>query len=174
MPTINDIFTLDFMPSAILVLAWLAFMRRVSTSGWSMAIVGLIGTWLHEVSHYVVGFVLGAKPVSFSLWPKRDGNRWVLGYVGFTGLNIWNSAFVAFAPLLLLAVGVVVIQAWTLPAFAAGSYGSWALSGYVVACALSSCLPSSTDIKVGAVSAFMYGGMGYLVWQLISAVPATA
>ena len=49
-----------------------------------------------EAVHGLVGLLLFAKPRSFSIVPKRQGDTWVLGSVGFTNLNIWNAAPVAF------------------------------------------------------------------------------
>lgn len=154
------------IPSMLLVLGWLGVMRYLSRSGWSLAIVGLIGTTLHEAAHYIVGLLLGAKPVSVSLWPKRNGDQWVLGSVGFTRLNIWNSAFVAMAPLLLLALAILTFTFITGPAFAAANISAWLCSGYVIACCLSSCWPSSTDFRVGGVSLLMYAAAGYLIYLL--------
>lgn len=168
---LNDLFQsvnpAALLPSVLLVFGWMMVMRMVRYSGWGIALVGLAGTWLHEMSHFVVGFILGARPVSFSIWPRREGRNWILGAVGFTRLNIFNSAFVAFAPLLLLGISAVTMLYWTIPALEAGSYGSWGISGYIVACCFFSCMPSSTDIKVGALSALMYTGLGYLVWQAL-------
>lgn len=116
--------------------------------------------------HYAAGRLLGAKPVSVSLFPKRQGDRWVLGSVGFANLNIWNSAPVAFAPLLLTGFSWLTFSAWTYPAFVAGAYLSWTCSGYVIATLLVSSIPSTTDIKLGAASALLYVGVGYAVWNL--------
>jgi hypothetical protein len=55
--------------------------------------------------HGLVGLLLFAKPRSFSIVPKRQGDTWVLGSVGFANLNIWNAAPVAFAPVLMLGIG---------------------------------------------------------------------
>lgn len=155
----------DAIPSIVLVGGWLWVLRSLRYSGWSIAFISLIGTSLHEAAHYLCGFLLGAKPVSVSLFPKRDGDRWILGSVGFTNLNIWNSAFVAFAPLLLLVIAWLCFVCWMQPAFVDGSYLSWLLAGYVVACSLFSCIPSGTDIRVGALSSVMWGGVSYLLWQ---------
>lgn len=152
------------IPSVLLVLLWLGVLQRVRASGWLAALLRLVGTIGHEALHASVGWVLRAKPVSFSFIPKKVGDRWVFGSVGFTQLNIWNSAPVAFAPLLLAGVSWLVYQHWTHPALLAGSYASWALSGYVLATCLTGSIPSTIDIKIGALSALMYGAVGYFVW----------
>lgn len=154
------------IPSGVLVFGWLLFLRASRTSGWRMALVSLPGTWLHEVAHWGVGLILAAKPVSFSLWPKKEGNSWVLGAVGFTGLNIWNSAPVALAPLLLFAFGGLAFVHLLQPLFEQERYGLWLVLGYPVAACLFSGLPSSTDIRVGALSICMYAAAGYVLWLL--------
>jgi hypothetical protein len=106
--------------------------------------------------HALVGWLVGARPTSFSIIPKRQKNGWLLGSVGFRNLNIWNAAPAAFAPLLLAWVGWLVFAHWMQPAFHGHQYLSWLLAGYVAAVALFSCVPSSIDIRMGASSALMY------------------
>lgn len=156
----------DVIPSAVLVIAWLGFMRAIRTSGWSVAIVGMLGTILHEACHYLMGVLLGAKPVSVSLWPKRQGDYWVLGSVGFERITLWNAAPIAFAPLLLIGVAWLLLAYLLLPAYGTGHYAAWFVGGYAVACCLSSCIPSITDIRVGFLSALLYSGAGYFLWSM--------
>lgn len=158
--------TPEAIPSVVLASVWFLALRRARYSGWRVAMLSLVGTTGHELLHAGVGWVLCAKPTSFSIFPKRNGNTWVLGSVGFTNLNIWNSAPVAFAPLLLAGVGLLVFQHWMLPSFLGGLYLTWLLAGYVVACCFFACIPSSTDLRVGALSALMYSGIGYGLWRL--------
>jgi len=153
------------LPTAMMVLVWVLFLRASRTSGWRMAIVSLPGTWLHELAHWFVGLILGARPVSFSLWPKKDGNSWVLGSVGFERLNIWNAAPVTLAPLLLFGLGWAAFEHLLAPAFQSGDYILWAGMGYPVAASLYSGTPSSTDMRVGALSICMYSAFAYLIWQ---------
>ena len=91
----------------------------------------------------------------------------MLGSVGFANLNILNAAPVAFAPLLMLGIGWLLYEHWMLPTFLMANYLIWVASGYVTACSLFSCIPSSADIKVGAMSVLMYGGIGFGLWQFV-------
>ncbi len=145
------------LPSLGVVAAWLGLMYLLRYTGYTIALLSLAATWLHEMSHFVFGFLLRAKPVSFSMMPVRAGNQWVLGSVGFANLNIWNAAFVAFAPLTLIFVGAGTFQIWLVPAYLSGNYVECAGFGYLVACCLFGCLPSSVDVRAGAASALMYG-----------------
>jgi hypothetical protein len=69
-------------------------MKRLSLALAMIALLAVIGTSLHEAMHFMVGWLLRAKPVSVNLFPRREGNTRVLGSVGFTCLNIFNSVFV--------------------------------------------------------------------------------
>ena len=155
----------NILPSALLVLGWLGLLRLARYSSWSLALFSLFGTALHESLHFLVGLLLGAKPVAVSLWPKRRGQQWVLGSVSFTGLNLLNSAPVAFAPLLLLGLAWLLVQYWLQPALLSGQYLSWGLAGYAVAACLFSCLPSGADIRIGALSAVLWCAIAYGVWR---------
>jgi hypothetical protein len=76
------------------------------------ALLTLPATFLHELAHLVLGLMLGAKPSSFSLWPKRVGvAAWRLGAVGFIGLTRWNSGAIALAPLLWLLLCIALFRA---------------------------------------------------------------
>ena len=118
-----------------------------------------------EAVHGLVGLLLFAKPRSFSIVPKRQGDTWVLGSVGFTNLNIWNAAPVAFCSSVDARFGWPLFQYLMLPSFLTSNYLIWLASGYVVACFLFSCMPSTTDFEVGALSGLMYGCIGFGVWQ---------
>jgi hypothetical protein len=160
-------FSLLNYPSVLLVLGWLLLMHSLRQFGYGIAFISFMGTALHEICHLVVGFLLNAKPVSFSLWPKREGRHWVLGSVGFKNINIWNAAFVAFAPFAMLPLGWFAFQLWMCPAFSTEAYLSWIISGYVVACCAYACMPSIIDIRVGALSAAMYCAIVFVVWSTI-------
>lgn len=163
----NFHFTAETLASAVLILTWLVVMRSTRYSKWQLALISLPGTAMHEALHGMVGLLLFAKPNSFSVFPKRQGNTWVLGSVRFTNLNIWNAAPVAFAPLLMLGIGRLLYLNWMLPTFYAANYLIWVASGYVTACAFFSCIPSTTDIKVGAVSGLMYVSVGLGLWYFL-------
>lgn len=155
--------------SGILVVAWLGLMFAVRRSGYLIAFISLAATALHEACHWLVGLLLNAQPRSVTLMPKRQGGHWVLGAVSFANLNLWNSAFVALAPLAMLPLGVWAFQAWMVPAFAAGDYPSWGLAGYIVACCAFGGLPSTADIRIGAASAFLYALIAGAAWWILVA-----
>src|SRR5512133_274591 len=104
--------TTETLASAVLILTWLVVMRSTRYSRWQLALISLPGTAMHEALHGMVGLVLFATPTSFSVFPKRQGNTWVLGSVHFSNLNVWNAAPVAFAPLLMLGIGWLLYLNW--------------------------------------------------------------
>lgn len=154
------------LPTILIVLCWLEGLRRARRSAWGAALLSIVGTVLHEMAHLLVGALMLARPTSFSIFPKRTASGWVLGSVGFRNLNILNAGPVAFAPLLLAGVTWAAYAFWAQPAFSAGNYLSWLLSGYVMAVSLFSSIPSATDIRLGARSGLLYGAIGYGLWVL--------
>jgi hypothetical protein len=84
------------VPAVVGALA-LARWRRAN---FFLAVVALPGTAAHEILHFVVGFLAGARPISLSFWPHRapDG-RYVYGVVAFENLRWWNAAPASLAPL---------------------------------------------------------------------------
>ena len=165
-PSVTDILGSVGAPSLVLLAAWMWLLHRSRTAGWKVALLSLPGTTAHEFFHYAYGLLLGAKPVSVSLFPKKNGNTWILGSVSFARLNIWNAAFVALAPLTLYPLGYVLLVYVMEPALKAGDLSLWFFSGYLAACCFFSGFPSSTDFKVGATSIVLYGAVGFGLWQL--------
>src|ERR1700693_3155144 len=82
-----------FIPSAALVLIFYALLRGLRNSMWRIALLSLPGTIAHELAHYVVGSLLLAKPMGFSIWPTAQGHTWKLGSVSFANIGLLNGAF---------------------------------------------------------------------------------
>lgn len=75
------------------------------------AITYIIGTFLHELAHYIVGYILTfKKPTTISIFPEeiKNGNKkwYILGYVDIdeNKLNTFNRFPIGFAPLLLIII----------------------------------------------------------------------
>lgn len=102
----------------VAVLATLNERLRYSRSSFLFVLWHLFGVVLHELSHLLVGLLFAARPVGFSVFPRRqalpDGSfSWILGSVSFTRLNAVNSLPVALAPLLLVWAAFEVFRRWT-------------------------------------------------------------
>ena len=118
---------------------------RLSRRGgiWIYALVGLPGTFAHELAHFIVAFVLGARPSWPSLMPRRTERGWLLGSVAFQAgylrrLPIAMAPF-ALAPLALWwAVALLHPATWPL-------YG---VHAWIAGTLLAASLPSKTDFKL--------------------------
>jgi hypothetical protein len=126
------------------------------------------GTLAHELLHYLMGVIFGARPVSLSIIPRKQADgSWLLGEVAFTRLRWWNSLPVGLAPLALLPLGgwilweSLLLPAWTLPA-----------AGYqliTVQCLLAG-WPSKQDfahVLRGLLTIAILGLLGLLFWQRV-------
>ena len=66
------------------VLAVMAFNILVARFGmWPYSLVTFPGNAGHELMHWFVAKLLFAQPAFPSLWPRRDGDRWIMGSVAF-------------------------------------------------------------------------------------------
>lgn len=117
---------------------------------------------MHELSHYIVGLLMGAKPTNFSVIPnKKQGSA---GHVTFRRINFINALPIALAPLfggvfgfwflyLNYYVKMDTLQVWEM-----------ILSGYLGITFFKTMLPSDTDLKVAfsyPLGVLMYGGIIY-------------
>ena len=115
----------------------------------------LIGTVLHEASHYLVSLILNGKPKLPNLIPKRyvfyekgvKYSYWLLGYVENRNINSFNAFFIGFAPVLVLFPLAFYVYLNFFNWFEY-SYKNLFLFYLVLFVILYNALPSKTDIKV--------------------------
>lgn len=130
------------------------------------ALLGILlmlpGTFCHEASHWLMGVLTRASPVSFSIIPIRiNSRRWRLGSVRFVHLTPENRPWVGMAPLALLPC------AWHLAWRISGISGQrepslwWA---YGIAAIALSAWPSLEDFELAVADA--RGGM-FIAWGCI-------
>lgn len=98
------------------------------------------GTVAHELAHFVVALLCGARPQTLRLWPERSAEGTVLGSVAFRA-NWLTAGWVALAPLWLLGPFAV----WLLAFRAAGSLAEECAAGVIAGYCLQACTPSRTD-----------------------------
>jgi len=139
---------------------------------WGLAALAFPGTAAHELAHFIIGFILRAKPSGFSLWPKRSGKGWRLGEVRFRRITLLNGVFIALAPMLLLPLGWVCLIHLAVPAWRTQHWISWLTTGYLCATLLYASVPSLTDIKVGARSLLLYLSVMILCWMILLVLPS--
>ncbi|HVP88566.1 MAG TPA: hypothetical protein VMU79_10845 [Casimicrobiaceae bacterium] len=152
-----------FLPSVALVVAAYLLLLSLRYSMWRVALLALPGTIAHELMHLLVGYVLGARPHGFSVWPRAQGRGWQLGSVSFRNIGLLNGAWVALAPLLLLPLAWVGLMQILLPLWNQSRWGWWLLGGYLTATALFAALPSLQDIRIGWRSLLLYAALGALL-----------
>ena len=149
--------TLYLIPSLVI---WL-LLKRLSGRTVIYSILALPGTFLHELLHLIVGALTNARPISFSLLPRRDhAGRLILGSVGFANMRWYNALPTALAPLLGLYVMllVAVYRVYNGYQFEIEDIAIWCL----LAPQFSSMWPSLTDWKVSLRSWPLYfTGMAY-------------
>lgn len=134
----------------------------------------LSGTALHELAHYCAGLISNARPVSFSLVPRRTAsNQWILGSVSFANIRWYNAALVGLAPLLILAVPILV----ALVRLASAHIFSWwdLLIACLLAPAYLSFLPSKSDWLIALKSwPYAAAALGWLWWMGVRIETITA
>lgn len=147
---------------ALLILGgWLGLLALARRQFVWLALLGFPGVVLHELLHWTVGLLLLARPCAINLVPRRAGPVWQFGSVSFTGLNLFNAAPVALAPLLLLWLVWLGLVHWMLPAVLSRHYLSAVLIGYGLACGLFYSRPSRADLRLG--------GWSIACWLLVAA-----
>jgi len=168
---IRNYLTLNgFMPSVFLSIFCYVVLLGARSSLWGLAVLALPGTFAHELAHFIVGLILGAKPSSFSLQPQRRAKGWRLGAVTFRRVGVLNGAFIALAPLGLLPLGWLCLMHLSVPAWATAHWAGWFIAAYLSATLFYACVPSLTDIKLGGRSLVVYAAVVVVVWMALPAL----
>jgi hypothetical protein len=153
--------------SLMLSLAVAVFLRWLRTRPWTFSLLSFPGTLAHELAHFLVGWVLFAKPSKIDLYPERSADGWVLGSVAFKNLALWNSAPVTLAPLLLWLLGAMLCFRW-MPVWATqGQWSAVLLGAYLAGQCWSSGWPSGHDWKLALPSLFFYAVVVYVAYALL-------
>lgn len=111
------------------------------------ALINIPGTILHELAHFVIGLLLYAKPTGFSLFPKKSGEYYITGSVGFRNITFYNALPASLAPLLLLIIGYYFDKYFFHNI--AVSFENYILFIVLQTIIIENSLPSATDFKVG-------------------------
>lgn len=145
---------------AFAVVLVMALLQRVARrlGLWPYALFALPGTLAHELSHWLVAWVLRARPQGLDLVPRRTATGWQLGSVAFQA-PWWRAGPIALAPLLLAPAAL----GWLL-AFTARAEGVWLLvHGWITATLLQACLPSRTDLRIAWPFLALLAAVGLIV-----------
>lgn len=125
-------------------------------------IANLFGTFLHELSHYLMAVITNGQPIGLSLFPQIYNEEIILGSVTFRNSRWYNNFPIAFAPLLLL-IGAYYLDFWYVHEIAHKTL--WTDLGYlfVLVLLVENSIPSWTDVKVAASDLFGFVLYGSLV-----------
>jgi hypothetical protein len=155
------------LPLVLIYLAGLAAMlwvlNQARRSFWLCALLTLPGTLCHETCHWLMGKLLNAQPVHFTVLPRREGHGFVLGAVAFRHLRWYNAFFVGMAPLLLLRLAYGLLL-WRLGSHPTLDWPEAAIL-FLLANLVFAALPSRQDVRIAARSPIGWLLLaGALVW----------
>ena len=131
-----------------LVITILIMHLRYTASNSRLGIIlfDLPGTILHELSHYIIAFIIGCRPTGFTVIPRRVANGWMIGEVKITKGRGLHLIIVAFAPLLLIPLAFWVDYHFFY--YFSYTYTNIFLYFYILINILVSAIPSTVDFKV--------------------------
>jgi hypothetical protein len=130
---------------------------------WAFSLFSLPGTIAHEMGHWLVALVLGAKPSFPNIIPKREDGTWALGSVRVSP-NILTRIPIALAPFGLLPLGV-----WYAVAHSEASGGWYLVHIWVASTFIAASLPSKQDWIVALPAIICVGGCGLIYYLLCCA-----
>lgn len=147
-----------------LFFSFFTYIRYSTSNRFLIGFFYLPSTLFHELAHFFIGLITFAKPVSFSLYPKKDNNGNLrLGEVKFTNLNFFNSLPTAFAPFLLL-VGLYYFDKYFF-VYIKENFFYFIAFVYINFIFASGGIPSWQDFKVAFGNVF-----GIIFWMILAMV----
>lgn len=129
---------------------------------WVYALVALPGTLAHELAHFLVALVLGARPSFPSLVPIRTGRSWRLGSVTFR-VGHARALPIALAPLVLLPLALW----WAGSFLRTASWPLYCMHVWIIAALVTASLPSAADWKLALPALLVVGliaGLALIAW----------
>ena len=126
----------------------------------------LAGTICHELMHFVIGLLTGARPGGFTVIPVKKAGHWELGSVTLTRVRWYNAAPAALAPLLIILIPFGVAWWRTFPGWKFVPLDL--LIAFALAPQFLSFWPSKVDWKIALRSwpyLFVIAGALWLAWR---------
>ncbi len=110
-------FNLLIASRVAVIISMYAIIRVLHRWAYAYALIWWPATVAHELSHFIIGLVLGANPTKLTALPRYNAatGGLVLGEVVFTNLRWWNKLPVGIAPLIILAPAGALLVYKTLP-----------------------------------------------------------
>jgi len=128
---------------------------------WIYALVALPGTLAHELAHFLVASVLGARPTFPSLVPVRTEHGWRLGSVAF------RAGYLRALPIAIAPLALAPLALWWADAFMhSATPALYLLHVWIVAALLTASLPSKADLKLAwpALIVLLALGVALIIW----------
>jgi hypothetical protein len=126
----------------------------------------VVGTMCHELMHFVVGLLTGARPGRFTIVPVKKAGHWELGSVTLTRVRWYNAAPAALAPVLIIVIPFAVAWWRTAPGWKFQPMDL--LIAFALAPQFLSFWPSKVDWKIALRSwpyLFLIAGAAWLAWH---------
>lgn len=151
--------------TTLMTISIMRFKHLSKTNNYFAALVYFIGTFFHELSHYIVALITTMKiPKRVSLLPKVENingkKTIVLGYVEISkeNVNIFNAFLIAMAPLILLYLAYLVSKYFFI--FYTNYYQinllGYFLYLFLITTLIVNSVPSSADFKMAKTHGSIY------------------
>lgn len=124
------------------------FYRNIFTA-WMFDVIGV---FFHEVAHFIVGVVFGARPFAFSIIPQKTPNGYMMGHVKFANIKWYNAVPTALAPILLIVLAFFIDQYYFI--WIDKTILSYIGYLFLLIITITSAMPSSQDFRVARSSFF--------------------
>ncbi|WP_188109514.1 hypothetical protein [Sulfurimonas indica] len=160
--TILDFFMNNQNFSIILIVVLIERLKNYTSGNIAgVWIANFIGTFFHELAHFVVSVLLFGKPVKVSLFPKKQENGYVLGYVESSNVTWYNALPISLAPLVLIPVAFYFKEYFFV--FVDQNVYTYLLEIFITATLLENAIPSLQDFKVA------FSNIGFIFYIAIVA-----
>jgi hypothetical protein len=150
--TVFNFFNANILYFAIMFAAIIGKIKESAKKNiYTVWIIYLVGTFFHELSHYLSSLFLNGRPNWFSIFPSKsmqaDGTvNITLGYVNNQNLRWYNVFFIALAPLSLIPTSYWVY--FNFFNFFDKNIFSFLIYIFLIVSLIFSSIPSSTDLKL--------------------------
>ena len=138
---------------------------------YKMWVTFFVGTFAHELSHFLVGVVTLGFPYKFSIIPHRGAveNSYVMGHVKCYNMKWYNRFWISMAPLLLLPLAFLVFKSYF--NFFESNIHNFFIWIFILVSLIFSSIPSGADfnnLKSGNLTLNLIGGfLGLLIVYIL-------
>ncbi len=164
---LNEALKNQVVYTAFVLLIGLVLSRRFANNIYIYAFFHFIGTFIHEVLHFVVSLLMYGKPSRFTLFPKKEAGGLVLGSVSHSNLSWYNRLPIGLAPTLVW-IPLFFVDMYYFSYFERNIYSMLGYS-FLICVLIINSFPSSEDLKVafGCVTGLIaYLILGTIIYSI--------